>query len=430
MIEPALLCGGRYELGPVIGRGGMAEVRSGRDTRLDRPVAVKFLRPEMAHQPGVRSRFETEARLAARLSHPHVVAVYDSGETDGVPFIVMERLPGQTLHDRLRSGPLPVAEVRTMAIQVLGALQAAHDAGILHRDIKPGNVMVAAGGGWKVGDFGIAKALEVDQQDLTATGLLIGTPAYLAPERFFGSPATVASDLYAAAVVLYEVLAGRKPFHTDRADAWAAAVAGAAAEPLETLRPEVDPALAAAIRRAMAKDPADRFASAAQMAAVIDGQVEAGRAAAPAGGTVGGAVGGWGPPAAPGGGGPAWTPDGRTTRVLDQRRAAGPATEVLPPAGRAGRPAGLPLGRLRSSRPGRRLAAAGVAALVVIVIAVVALSGRHAGTNSPPPTTSATPATSAPAATPTTSAPSGGAGLPGPLDRALQNLEHQVTRGR
>ncbi len=271
VIEPALLFEGRYELGPVIGRGGMAEVRSGRDTRLDRPVAVKLLRSAMAHQPGVRSRFESEGRLAARLVHPNVVAVFDSGEADGVPYIVMERLPGETLHDRMGRGRMTAEEVRDVAVAVLRALQAAHGAGIVHRDIKPGNVLATAAGGWKVGDFGIAKALEADGTDPTTTGLLIGTPAYLAPERFFGAPATVASDLYSVGVMLYEAVAGQKPFQAERAEAWAATVAGTSPAPLSRIRRDVDPALEAVIDRCLAKDPAGRFWSAAEMLALLGG---------------------------------------------------------------------------------------------------------------------------------------------------------------
>jgi serine/threonine protein kinase len=262
---------GRYELGPIIGRGGMAEVRAGRDTRLDRPVAIKLMRPELAHQPLVRERFESEARLAARLIHPNVVAVFDSGEDQGTPYIVMERLPGDTLHDRLSGGPMSEPDVRQLALEILAALETAHAAGILHRDIKPANVLASGGGHWKVTDFGIAKALEVDQGDATATGLVLGTPAYLAPERLFGEAATVASDLFALGVVLYEALTGRRPFGptSGGSETWPGVVAGAPLVPLAELRPGMDPALAGAIERALARQPSERFWSAAEMAAVV-----------------------------------------------------------------------------------------------------------------------------------------------------------------
>ena len=428
MIEPALLFGGRYEIGPLIGRGGMAEVRSGHDTRLDRPVAIKLLRPEMAHQPGVRSRFESEARLAARLFHPNVVAVFDSGEADGVPFIVMERLPGDTLQDRLAAGPLSEGEVRAMAAEVLSALQAAHDAGVLHRDIKPGNVLAAAGQGWKVGDFGIAKALELDRADLTATGLLIGTPAYLAPERFLGSPATVASDLYSLGVVLYEALTGRRPFHADRPEAWASVVTGMEAPALEWLRPGLDPALAAVVDRCLARDPADRFTSAAAAAEGLTGRVPAGRegfgtGARPRSARPGG---GWAGvrPAGDGGGDLSGADDATRVAAAPTRdRApaetemaigstpARPATEVLPVSDRF----------RRMGLRGRSALAASIAILAVVVFVSVALSGGHGG--AAPPSTAATPASTA-------AATGGTSGLPPALGRAIGDLRHQVTRGR
>ena len=154
----------------------MAEVYEGHDERLDRAVAVKVLRPEMAADTGVRERFEAEARSAARLSHPNVVAVFDTGEDEGTPYLVMERLPGETLADRMAAGPVDQAWLRRVAGDVLGALGAAHAAGLVHRDVKPGNILLAADGSAKVADFGIAKSLEL-AGDLTGTGLLVGTPA-------------------------------------------------------------------------------------------------------------------------------------------------------------------------------------------------------------------------------------------------------------
>ena len=152
---------GRYELVEVVGRGGMGEVWAARDLRLGRSVAVKLLNPTMASDGGVRERFETEARSAARLSHPSVVQVFDSGEHDGVPFLVMELLPGRTLADEVATGPLDPEPVRRIGIEVLGALEASHRAGVLHRDIKPSNVLLTADGRAKVGDFGIARAPRV-----------------------------------------------------------------------------------------------------------------------------------------------------------------------------------------------------------------------------------------------------------------------------
>src|SRR5436190_16841542 len=186
----------------------MADVYDALDLRLDRPVAVKVLRPQMAANPDVRRRFEAEARAAARLSHPNVVSVFDTGE-DGMPFIVMERLPGETLADRIGRGSVDPDWLKRVAGDILLALQAAHAAGIVHRDVKPGNVLIAANGCAKVADFGIAKSMEaLPGADHTATNMLVGTPAYLAPERIDGRPATAQSDLYSVGVLLYEALAG------------------------------------------------------------------------------------------------------------------------------------------------------------------------------------------------------------------------------
>ena len=257
----------RYEVGERLGRGGMAEVRAGVDRRLGRPVAIKFLLPDMAARPDIRTRFEAEARAAAALSHPNAVAVFDTGEHAGAPYIVMERLPGETLADRLAAGPLPEEAVRTLALEVLGALGAAHAAGLVHRDVKPANILLTADGRAKVADFGIAKSVQdAPTGDLTATGQLLGTPAYLAPERLDGRPASPRSDLWSLGVVLYEALTGARPFAGDTPLATAQAAATGAHRPLAELRPDVDPALAAAVERAMGVDPAARFASAAEMA--------------------------------------------------------------------------------------------------------------------------------------------------------------------
>ena len=195
MVMASELLGGRYELRGVLGRGGMAEVRDGWDTRLDRAIAIKLLHPALNTQPDIRRRFEDEARSAARLSHPNIVSVYDSGEHDGRLFIIMERLPGDTLHDRIAQGPLPPAQVHAMLDGVLAALSLAHAANVLHRDIKPSNILVSSDGvPMKVADFGIAKTAGAAE---TMTGQIVGTMAYMSPERIAGAPASIADDLYA-----------------------------------------------------------------------------------------------------------------------------------------------------------------------------------------------------------------------------------------
>lgn len=240
----------------------MGEVYDGWDERLRRPVAVKVLRPELASNPDIRLRFETEARTAATLNHPNVVAVHDSGDDRGIPFIVMERLPGPTLSDEIAGQPMSPQRVRTVLIDVLAAVSAAHAAGILHRDIKPGNVLFTAAGAVKVADFGIAKTAETTP---TATGEVLGTVAYLSPERIAGRPATVSDDLYAVGVVGYEALTGRRPFGGDNILSLAQNILTQQPQPLPSVRPDADPALTRVVEQAMSRRPDDRFASADAM---------------------------------------------------------------------------------------------------------------------------------------------------------------------
>jgi serine/threonine protein kinase len=268
MQAPELL-GGRYELRGVLGRGGMAEVRDGWDIRLDRPVAVKLLYPMLSTHPDNRMRFEVEARAAAALNHPHIVCVHDSGEHAGTPYIVMERLSGRTLADVIAQGPLPQPQVRSILNDVLSALAAAHAAGILHRDIKPANILFSASGQVKVADFGIAKSAASAH---TQTGQIVGTMAYLSPDRIAGRPASVADDLYAVGVVGYEALTGRRAFPQENLPELARAISEFVPPPLTVVRPDVDATLASAIERAMARDPGWRFGSADEMRAGLAGQ--------------------------------------------------------------------------------------------------------------------------------------------------------------
>lgn len=265
-----MLINGRFRVGDVLGAGGMAEVRDGWDTRLGRPVAVKLLHPLLGAQPDMRARFHAEARAAAALNHPNIVSVFDSGEHDGVPFIVMERLPGTSIADEMARGPMTLGRVRSVLDDVLGALGAAHSAGILHRDIKPGNILHAtSGGAVKLADFGIAKAM--DAATHTRTGQVLGTMAYLSPERIAGAPASVTDDLYAVGVVGYEALTGRPRFSHDNAGALAHAIMTATPPPVSLLRPDTEPELAAVIERAVAPAPRDRFASTADMLTALHG---------------------------------------------------------------------------------------------------------------------------------------------------------------
>lgn len=264
---------GRYALRGVLGRGGMAEVRDGWDTRLTRQVAVKLLHPGLRAQPHFRRRFEDEARAAARLSHPNIVAVFDFGEHDGDPFIVLERLPGQTLAHLIGSGPMSPQHVRSMVDDVLAGLGAAHRAGMLHRDIKPGNILVsAAGDSVKVADFGIAKTAAATH---TVTGHVVGTMSYLSPQRLAGDPASVSDDLYAVGLMAYEALMGRAAFPQDGPAALAGAIMNRALPPVTEFRRDVDPALLAVIDRATSRNPLQRFTSTEQMRAALAGDPRA-----------------------------------------------------------------------------------------------------------------------------------------------------------
>lgn len=267
MQAPEIL-GGRYELGRVLGRGGMAEVREAWDKRLGRPVAVKLLYPSVSTQPDTRRRFAVEARAAAALNHPHVVAVHDSGVHDGRHYIVLERLPGQNLADVLaRHGPLSSDHVRAIMRDVLSALGAAHASGVLHRDIKPANILFTHQGGVKIADFGVAKSADTPQ---TLTNRVFGTMAYLPADRIAGRPATPSDDLYALGVVAYEALTARRAYPQDNLSALADAIGAGQVAPLASLRPDIDPALATTIERSMARDPRWRFADAQQMRASLD----------------------------------------------------------------------------------------------------------------------------------------------------------------
>ncbi|UXA17383.1 serine/threonine-protein kinase [Mycobacterium sp. SMC-4] len=270
MQAPELL-GGRYELRGVLGRGGMAEVRDAWDIRLGRPVAVKMLHPAVSAQPDTRRRFMTEARAAALLNHPHVVAVHDHGVDHGRDYIVLERLPGQSLADVLaKHGPLPCGHVRAIVTDVLSALGAAHGRGVLHRDVKPANLLFTPSGGVKITDFGVAKSAESPQ---TLTNRVFGTMAYLPADRIAGRPATPSDDLYALGVVAYEALTGRRAYPQDNLAALADAIYTGRVTPLRALRPDIDAALAATIEQAMSPDPRWRFSTAAAMQASLNAPV-------------------------------------------------------------------------------------------------------------------------------------------------------------
>jgi eukaryotic-like serine/threonine-protein kinase len=273
MTQPRLL-GGRYELDGVIGRGGMAEVYRARDARLDRVVAIKTLRSDLARDPTFQARFRREAQSAASLNHPSVIAVYDTGEDmiDGnpIPFIVMEYVEGRTLRDVLREEQRLMPErAMEMVDGVLRALDYSHRGGIVHRDIKPANVMLTSSGEVKVMDFGIARALADSAATMTATAQVIGTAQYLSPEQARGERVDARSDIYSTGCVLYELLTGRPPFQGDSAVAIAYQHVREEAPPPSHLDPSIPHWADAIVMKALAKDPNHRYQSAAEMRADI-----------------------------------------------------------------------------------------------------------------------------------------------------------------
>jgi serine/threonine-protein kinase len=272
------LVGGRYELGELLGRGGMAEVRKGHDTRLGRVVAIKRLRTDLASDATFQARFRREAQSAASLNHPAIVAVYDTGEepaADGSgiaqPYIVMEFVAGRTLRDILREGRKILPE-RALEITsgVLSALDYSHRAGIIHRDIKPGNVMLTPSGDVKVMDFGIARAISDASSTMTQTAAVVGTAQYLSPEQARGETVDSRSDVYSAGCLLYELLTGRPPFVGDSPVAVAYQHVREPARPPSDHDTDLPPAVDAIVMKALAKRLEDRYQSAAAMRSDIE----------------------------------------------------------------------------------------------------------------------------------------------------------------
>ncbi|WGL52578.1 protein kinase [Nocardioides sp. BP30] len=391
---------GRYVFGDLIATGGMGEVYRATDTALDRPVAIKLLKPEYADDPINRARFDSEARHAAALHHPHVAAVYDVGEMPTAtglmrPYLVMELVDGQPLSTLLRDGrPLDPEAVRDLLGQAGDALAAAHRAGIVHRDVKPANILVTPDREVKVTDFGIARA--ASSSAITGTGQVMGTPQYLSPEQARGEQATPASDVYSLGVMAFECLAGRRPFQKDTAVATALAHLH---DPVPPLPASVPADLAAVVTRALAKDPKDRYPDAAAFTAALRG-IDGGRTDTPASGV----------PIVP-----------SATSVLPPSAGA-PATETTV----VGLGAATPLGAEEDQEGQRNWLNVALLAFLVLALVAVAIVAWLVlrGNNSPAPDNevpSEVPSTSAPAS----SAPASPSASPSTI-----TLEESAYTGR
>ncbi len=276
---------GPYEIQSVLGAGGMGEVYRARDTRLDRSVAVKVLAGHLSSSPELKQRMEREARAISSLNHPHICRLYDIGSQNGTDYLVMEFLEGETLAERLRKGPLPLPEIYKIGIAVAEALAAAHKNGIVHRDLKPGNIMLTEGGA-KLMDFGLAKPLGMQASSagsgaappsftaaatlsgpsplspLTTAGSVIGTIQYMSPEQIEGKDADARSDIFAFGAVLYEIVAGKRPFSGKSQISLASSILESDPEPVTKIKPQTPPAFEHVIRTCLQKNPEDRYLAA------------------------------------------------------------------------------------------------------------------------------------------------------------------------
>ncbi|MEU9685944.1 Stk1 family PASTA domain-containing Ser/Thr kinase [Amycolatopsis japonica] len=285
MSTPRLLSN-RYELGETLGYGGMSEVHHGHDVRLGREVAIKILRADLARDPQFQERFRREAQNAAALNHPAIVAVYDTGETNTefgpLPYIVMEYVEGRTLRDIVKTeGPMSQKRAMEVMADVCAALDFSHRHGIVHRDVKPANVMITKNGAVKVMDFGIARAMHDGQSAMTQTAAVIGTAQYLSPEQARGESVDARSDVYAAGCVLYELITGEPPFTGDSPVAVAYQHVREDPNPPSSVNPAVAPELDAVVLKALAKGPANRYQSSAEMRSDLVRTLSGQRPAAP-----------------------------------------------------------------------------------------------------------------------------------------------------
>ena len=270
---------GRYQVGDLLGHGGMADVHVGTDNRLGRRVAIKLLKPSLARDPAFRTRFRREAQDAAKMAHPTIVRIFDAGEESVkddrgaevlVPYIVMEYVDGRLLKDIVAHGPLDPTEACRITGQVLTALEYSHRAGVVHRDIKPGNIMITTSGQVKVMDFGIARAISDSSATIAETSAIVGTAAYFSPEQARGETVDARTDLYSTGIMMFELLTGRTPFRGENPVAVAYQHVNSEAAAPSSLNPRVSPALDAVVLRSLAKDRFGRYQSASDFRADVE----------------------------------------------------------------------------------------------------------------------------------------------------------------
>ena len=277
---------GPYQIESPLGAGGMGEVYKARDTRLDRTVAIKVLPEHVANDPDLKQRFEREARTVAALNHPHICTLHDIGTQDGIDFLVMEYLDGQTLAQRLEKGALPLDQALTIAIEIADALDKAHRQGIVHRDLKPANIMLTKAGA-KLLDFGLAKLKPADQvgglsamatqsAGLTGEGKILGTLQYMAPEQLEGKDVDARTDIFAFGATVYEMVTGQKAFNGESQASLIAAILDRVPEPMSMLQSVIPVRLDEIVKTCLAKDPDDRWQSARDLGREVKGSVVGG----------------------------------------------------------------------------------------------------------------------------------------------------------
>src|SRR6266436_1125065 len=274
---------GPYEIQSPLGAGGMGEVYRALDTRLDRAIAIKILPDHLSQNPEAQQRFEREARAISSLNHPNICTLHDVGHQDGTDYLVMELLEGETLADRLAKGPLPVAQIFKYGTDICEGLERAHRTGVVHRDLKPGNIMLTKTGA-KLMDFGLAKALAVSASAsnltlsltsplsghaVTSAGTMVGTFQYMAPEQLEGKDASVRSDIFAVGALLYEMVTGKRAFQGNTHASVIASILSSEPPPVSTVEPTSPPALERVIGKCLAKDPDERWQNAGDLASEL-----------------------------------------------------------------------------------------------------------------------------------------------------------------